>query len=127
MHIEKNVCDSLIGTLLNINGKMKDGLNACLDLIEMNIRGKLAPIEMGKCTYLPLAYYTMSKDEKVSFCQCLKGMKVPQRHSSNVKSLVSMQDLKLIGLKSHDCHIVMQQLLLVAICGILAKKMLDMP
>jgi len=122
IHVEKNVCDNLIGTLLNINEKMKDGLNARLDLIEMNIRDDLAPIEMGKRTYLPTACYTMSKDEKVSFCQCLKGVKVPQGHSLNVKSLVSMQDLKLIGLKSHDCHILMQQLLLVAIRGILLKK-----
>ena len=67
MHVEKNVCDSLIGTLLNINGKMKDGLNAHLDLIEMNIRGELAPIEMGKRTYLPPACYTMSKDKKNKF------------------------------------------------------------
>jgi len=37
MHVEKNVCDSLIGTLLNIKGKMKHGVNACLNLIEMNI------------------------------------------------------------------------------------------
>jgi len=102
------MCDSLIGTLLHINWKTKDGLNACLDLIEMNIQDELAPIEMGKCTYLPPACYTVSKDEKFSFCQCLKGVKVPQGYSSNVKSLVSMQDLKLIGLKSHDCHILMQ-------------------
>jgi len=121
MHVEKNVFDNLIGTLLNINGKTEDGLNAHLDLIEMNIRGELAPIEMGKRTYLPPACYTMSKDEKISFCQCLKGVKVLQGHSSNVKSLVSMQDLKLIGLKSHDCHILMQQLLEV-ICGILPKN-----
>jgi len=67
MYFKKNVCDILIGTLFNINGKTNDGLNACLDLIEMNIRGELAPIEMGKCTYLPLAYYTMSKDEKIRF------------------------------------------------------------
>jgi len=53
MHVEKNVCDSLIGTLLNINRKTKDGLNARLDLIEMNIRGKLAPIEMGKHNICP--------------------------------------------------------------------------
>ena len=72
MHVGKNVYDSLIGTLLNINGKTKDRLNARLDLIEMNIRGKLAPIEMGKRTYLPPTCYTMSKDEKISFCQCLK-------------------------------------------------------
>jgi len=37
MHVEKNVCDSLIGTLLNINNNKKDGLNARLDFIEMNI------------------------------------------------------------------------------------------
>ena len=39
-----------------------------------------------------------------------------------MKSLVSTQDLKLIGLNSHDCHILMQQLLPVAICGILPKN-----
>ena len=44
MHVEKNVCDSLIDTLLKINGKMKDGLNARLNLIEVNIQGKLTPI-----------------------------------------------------------------------------------
>ena len=27
MHIEKNICDSIIGTLLNIEGKTKDTLN----------------------------------------------------------------------------------------------------
>ncbi|XP_031102022.1 uncharacterized protein LOC116005929 [Ipomoea triloba] len=37
MHVEKNVCDSIVGTLLDIKGKTKDGLNARLDLIEMNI------------------------------------------------------------------------------------------
>jgi len=41
MHVEKNVCDSLIGTFLNIEGKMKDGVNAHLDLIEKIIRQKL--------------------------------------------------------------------------------------
>jgi len=77
---------------------------------------------MGKHTYLPPACYTMSKDKKISFGQCLKDVKVSQVHSSNVKSLVSMQDLKLIGLKSHDRHILMQQLQPVAIRGILPKN-----
>jgi len=35
MHVEKNVCDSVIGTLLNIQGKMKDSLNTCQDLTKM--------------------------------------------------------------------------------------------
>ena len=28
MHVEKNVCESLVGLMLNIPGKTKDGLNA---------------------------------------------------------------------------------------------------
>ena len=38
MHVEKNLCDSVIGTLLNIQGKMKDGLNTCQDLADLGIR-----------------------------------------------------------------------------------------
>ena len=33
-----------------------------------------------------------------------------------------VNDLKLIGLKSHDCHMLMQQLLPVAVRGILPEK-----
>jgi len=33
-----------------------------------------------------------------------------------------MDDLKLMGLKSHDCHVLMQDLLPVAIRGILPKN-----
>jgi len=37
MHVEKNVCDSLIGTFLNIKGKTKDGLKYFQDLVDMGI------------------------------------------------------------------------------------------
>ena len=119
MHVEKNVCDSVVGTLLNIKGKTKDGVKARQDLADMGIRSELHLESIGKGTYLPPTCHTLSKKEKKSFCECLPGVKVPQRYSSNVKSLVSMQDLKLVGLKSHDCHVLMQQLLPVAIRNIL--------
>ena len=48
MHVEKNVCDSVIGTLLNIQGKMKDGLNTRQDLAEMGIRVQLHLMSDGK-------------------------------------------------------------------------------
>jgi len=98
MHVEKNVCDSLIGTLLNIQGKTKDGVNARLDLVKMKIQEDLAPREVGRHTYLPPACYTMFRQEKISFCLCLKSVKVPQGYSSNIHILVSMQDLRLVGL-----------------------------
>ena len=43
MHIEKNVCENLYGTLLGLEGKSKDNLHARQDLQEMNIRSELHP------------------------------------------------------------------------------------
>ncbi|CAM8986864.1 unnamed protein product [Rhodiola kirilowii] len=77
MHVEKNICESLLGTLLNILGKTKDGVKARLDMVEMNIRTKLAPESRGQRTYLPPSCTTLSKSEKTSLCRCLKGVKVP--------------------------------------------------
>lgn len=82
-------------------------MNAHLDMVEMDIRKQLAQQSVGKQRYLPLACHTLSKNERISFCECVQGIKVPQGYSSNVKSLVSMKYLKLVGLKSHDCHILM--------------------
>ena len=68
MHVEKNVCHSVIGTLLNIQGKMKDGLNTCQDLAEMGIRDQLHPRYDDKKVYLPPTCHTLSRKEKISFC-----------------------------------------------------------
>ncbi|XP_062114428.1 uncharacterized protein LOC133825514 [Humulus lupulus] len=41
MHIEKNICDSVVGTIFSIDGKSKDTENARLDLQDLNIRKQL--------------------------------------------------------------------------------------
>ena len=122
MHIEKNVCDSLIGTLLNIPGKTKDGIKARQDLQALGIRDELTPKPDGRRIYLPPAAYTLTKDEKMEICKCLFNIKVPEGYSSNVRSLVDMKSCTLSGLKSHDCHILMQHLLPVAIRSVLPRK-----
>ncbi|CAM8913799.1 unnamed protein product [Rhodiola kirilowii] len=122
MHVEKNICDRLIGTLLNVPGKTKAGVKARLDMLEMNIRTKLAPETRGQRTYLPPSCTTLSKSEKSRFCGSLKGVKVPYGFSLNIANLVSTKDLWLIGLKSHDCHTLIQQLLSIAIRGIMPPK-----
>ncbi|WCJ37799.1 hypothetical protein M5689_018900 [Euphorbia peplus] len=121
MHVEKNVCDALVGTLLNIPGKTKDGKNARLDMKEMG-RPELAPQERGKRYFLPPACFTLSKEEKKRLCESLHGVKVPSGYSSNFRSIVSLKELKLVGMKSHDCHVLIQQLLPVAIRGILPAQ-----
>ncbi|CAM8905341.1 unnamed protein product [Rhodiola kirilowii] len=122
MHVEKNIFDSLVGTLLNISGTTKDGVKARLDMLEMNICTKFAPETLGQRKYLPPSCTTLSKNEKTSSCGCLNGVKVSYGFSSNIASLVSMKDLWLNGLKSHDCHTLMHQLLPIAIRGILSPK-----
>ncbi|CAL1411660.1 unnamed protein product [Linum trigynum] len=43
MHIEKNVCDNVLGTIMNLKGKTKDTMKARLDLVEMKLRAELHP------------------------------------------------------------------------------------
>jgi hypothetical protein len=54
MHITKGVFESTIGLLLDIAGKMKDGLNAHKDLQFLRIREELHPQERpNETVYLP--------------------------------------------------------------------------
>jgi hypothetical protein len=78
MHIEKNVMDNIIGTLLDMNGKTKDNLKACKDLHKMGLRLELHLItkDNGR-TYMPAACYTMSNVDKSNFLKVLKNVKVP--------------------------------------------------
>ena len=67
IYMEKNVCDSVIGTLLNIQGKTKDGLNTHQDLAEMGIRLQLHPRSDGKKICLPPACHTLSSPLRILF------------------------------------------------------------
>ena len=52
----------------------------------------------------------------------LSNMKLPYGHASNIKNCVSLPELKVYGMKSHDCHTLLQQLLPVAIRSVLPKN-----
>ena len=51
--------------------------------------------------------------------ECLESIKVPSEYSSNIKRIISTKYKKFTNLKSHDCHVLMTQLLPVIIQGIL--------
>ncbi|XP_039138806.1 uncharacterized protein LOC120276140 [Dioscorea cayenensis subsp. rotundata] len=122
MHIEKNICESILGTLLNIEGKTKDTIIARLDLEDLNIKKELHLKKQSNGSYLmPPACYTLSKDEKKKFCEFLKYVKFPDGYASNISRCANANDGKLSGLKSHDCHILLQRLLPVAIRNFVSK------
>ncbi|XP_075099537.1 uncharacterized protein LOC142176307 [Nicotiana tabacum] len=122
MHIEKNVCDNIIGTLLDMEGKTKDNLNARRDLKEMGIRRDLHPTQRDGKWYYPAACYTLSPEEKSKVCKFLKTIKVPDGYSSNLSRCVKVKDRKIYGLKSHDSHILLEQLLPFAIRGVVPNN-----
>ncbi|XP_031262844.1 uncharacterized protein LOC116121024 [Pistacia vera] len=72
MHVEKNICESIIGTLFDISGKTKDKINARKDLEDMGVCHELHPKDHGCRTYLPAASHTLSKTEKENFS--LRGL-----------------------------------------------------
>ncbi|CAL2257854.1 unnamed protein product [Prunus armeniaca] len=121
MHIEKNVCDSIIGTLLEIPGKNKHEIAGRLDLLNMGVKTDLQPEYGQRRTRLPPGPWNLSRAKKRAVCNYFYGIKVPEGYCSNIKNLVSLKDSRLLGLKSHDCHTLMQQLLPVAICSVLEK------
>ncbi|GKE39916.1 hypothetical protein Tco_1463321, partial [Tanacetum coccineum] len=52
------------------------------------------------------------QDSRVTmFCQYIKGVKLPDGFGSCFKHKVTDNDTNITGLKSHDCHIMMQRLL----------------
>jgi hypothetical protein len=61
MHIEKNICCSILATILGVPGKTKYTINARLDLEDMGIRKSLQLNRNGNSYTVPPAPYTMDK------------------------------------------------------------------
>ena len=59
----------------------------------------------------------MTLSERDGFLQVLKDVAVPDGYASNISRRVNMKERKISGLKSHDNHILMQQLFPIALRG----------
>jgi hypothetical protein len=108
MHIEKNVCESLLRTLLNTDRKTRDHGHARADLKKIGIRQELWLDDSVKRIELPTSCSTLSKYENNEFCGFLKNVKVPSSYSMNVSRLILFPDLKVApDVKSHDYHVLL--------------------
>jgi hypothetical protein len=127
MHIEKNVFDNCYGTIFNLEGKTKDNPQARRDLIEMNIREELHPQQKpsGKL-YLPPARFAMSKSKRRAFCEVIQNVKFPDGYCRNISKFVNVAEGRIGGLKMHDCHVLMQQVMPIALRGILDEDITSM-
>ncbi|GJX31584.1 hypothetical protein Tco_0241439 [Tanacetum coccineum] len=111
MHIEKNVLEAILNTLL-MNDKSKDTAKARQDLQNLGIRRPLWLTKNHKGKIVkPQAAYSFTPENRKKFCQYIKGVKLPDGFGSCFKHKVTDNDTNITGLKSHDCHIMMQRLL----------------
>ena len=90
--LKKNICDNVVGTLLDIDKKSKDGLAARADLEILNIRHGQHPRREGNRTFRPPALFTLKREEKTAFCEVLSTIRVPDGYSSNLSRCVHVNE-----------------------------------
>ena len=73
---------------------------------------------------LPVASWTLKKEEKRALISFFNELKVPTGYCVNLKRLVNMRELKFNygRMKAHYYHVIMTQLLPIALHGILPTK-----
>jgi len=111
IHVTKNLCVNLLG-FFGMYGKTKDTPEAREDQQHMHKKDDMHPKQ-----YQGPAIYALTKEEKEIFFECLLSIKVRFGFSSNINGIINMSEKKFQNLKSHDCHMIMTQLLPVALRG----------
>ncbi|KAM0914261.1 hypothetical protein ACQ4PT_011640 [Festuca glaucescens] len=84
MHIEKNVFDNIVNTVLDVDKRSKDNLNARKDLQVMNIRSDLHADFTGPKPVIPKAIYHMNAVGKKYFLKVLKHEVFPDGYASSL-------------------------------------------
>ncbi|KAL3618854.1 hypothetical protein CASFOL_037302 [Castilleja foliolosa] len=68
------------------------------------------------------ASYVMTAKERREFCDFIKSVKFLDGYASNIARCVTSNDQKLFGMKSHNCHVILQRILPVGIRGSVTKE-----
>ena len=63
----------------------------------------------------PIPCYALTTKEMIEFCKFLKSIKFSSGYAANLSRNVSINDGKISGLKTHDCHVLFQKLLPISI------------
>ena len=147
MHITKNITESLFGTLLNMPEKTKDGPKARDDLKLLGIKKDLwYPDSEGDDddddktkeetqghrkrskkneVMLRAACFTLSEEELHQLFMCLLGEKFPHGYAGKIRRYLDLAKKRFSGMKSHDCHVLIKQILPVVIRGIMDEHVCE--
>ncbi|XP_074300381.1 uncharacterized protein LOC141631640 [Silene latifolia] len=110
MHIEKNFFEQLIHTIMDEKNKTSFKPNAQKDL-------KIVCKSQWKGDM-----FVLKKEQKRVLCNWICNLKFSDGYASDLSRCVDLKDLRLHGMKSHDCHVFMERLLPVALKHLLPKN-----
>lgn len=118
MHIEKNICKSLLRFL---SGE-KDTGSVRMDLQDRGIRSHLWLTVHQSRANVFLKYqapYCCTEPEWQTFLSRLSSLRTPTNYASSFKRHVKDKKLAFGSMKSHDYHVMMQQILPVCLRGLM--------
>jgi hypothetical protein len=115
MHCKMNLAKNFLKTIYR-----KDTVKVRKDLQRKGLRRHLwltnNPCRPGKM-FKPAAPYILTDGEFAKFAKCIESIKTPSGYASALGKHIRKK--KFGGLKSHDYHVFMQQILPLALWGLL--------
>jgi hypothetical protein len=125
MQIEKNVFKNIFNTVMDVKGKTKDNIKARLDVALFCDCKNMELVCDGSRVAKPRANFVLEKNAQLLVYKWLKSLRFLDGHASNISRLVNMEECRLYGMKSHDCHVFMQTLIPLAFRDLLPKGIWD--
>ena len=115
MHIEKNMFGNIFNTGMDVKGKTKDNIKARLDIALYSNRKNVELVYDESRVAKPRASFELEKNTQLLVYKWLKSLHFLDGHASNISRLVNIEDCRLYGMKSHNCHVFMQTLIPLAL------------
>ncbi|KAL1222026.1 hypothetical protein V5N11_025485 [Cardamine amara subsp. amara] len=113
MHVEKNFFENI----MNIVFLTKDNTKSRLDFSDICDQAFLEVQPDGKYIFLP---YGLQGDKKRAIFDWIRDdVEFTDGYASNLRNCIDYGEGKFTGMKSHDCHVVMQRLLPFAFAQLL--------
>jgi hypothetical protein len=106
---------------MDVKGKTKDNIKARLDIAFFcNCKNMELVCDESRVAK-PRACFLLEKNAQLLVYKWLKSLRFPDGHASNISRQVNMEECRLYGMKSHNCHVFMQILILLAFRDLLSK------
>ena len=106
---------------MDVKGKTKNNIKVGLDIALFCNRKNMKLVCDRSQVTKPRASFVLEKYAQLLVYKWLKSLCFFNGHTSNISRFVNMEECRLYGMKSHDCHVFMQTLIPLAYRDLLPK------